>query len=192
MRLGMGPEGKPMKDKGGEGRERRGQDPPEDEVPVLKPKTDEVLASAGLSRLLPGKHSVSVAPAAVATPCLSSLATKRLGSLRPQAGCPTLTSPCQTRRPLAVLVRTSSSMVSGTSGRLQWRKRVRGQKSHPGPTDLPNTGLTSWRRRGPGERGSRCHRSRLRTARGHLWRGSGGNAGSASYPHGASIPHGCP
>lgn len=31
---------------------------------------------------------------------------------------PTLTMPCQSRRPLAVLVRTSSWMVSGTLGRL--------------------------------------------------------------------------
>lgn len=84
MWLRRGPEGKLLKDKGGEGRDRRGQDPPEDEVPVLKPKADEVLASARLSRLLPGKHSISAAPAAVTASFLSptSLATERLGSLR--------------------------------------------------------------------------------------------------------------
>lgn len=42
------------------------------------------------------------------------------GSPRPPVGCP-LTPPCQSRRPLAVLVRTSNSMVSGASGRLWGR-----------------------------------------------------------------------
>lgn len=70
--LGRGLDGKPLKDKGGEGRERRGQDPPEDEVPVLKPKTDEVLASSGLSRLLPGKQ-VSLRPQRLWPPPFSLL-----------------------------------------------------------------------------------------------------------------------
>lgn len=48
---------------------------------------------------------------------LTALATRRLGTLRP-GRTPALTTPCQSKRPLAVLVRTSSSMVSGTLGRL--------------------------------------------------------------------------
>lgn len=40
----------------------KGEDPPEDKVPVLKSETDEVLALAGLSHLLPGKQRASGVP----------------------------------------------------------------------------------------------------------------------------------
>lgn len=40
----------------------KGENPPEDKVPILKPETDEVLPLAGLSHLLPGKHRVSGVP----------------------------------------------------------------------------------------------------------------------------------
>lgn len=40
----------------------RGQDSPEDQVPILQSEADEVLAVAGLSHLLPRKHRVSRVP----------------------------------------------------------------------------------------------------------------------------------
>lgn len=40
----------------------KGEDPPEDKVPILKSETDEVLALAGLSHLLPGKQRASGVP----------------------------------------------------------------------------------------------------------------------------------
>lgn len=110
------------------------KDLPEDKVPVLKPKADEVLASADFAYLLPEKHRVSGGSPAwkAEAPFLSPQCPgqQEVSHLPQKPSKPTLTTPCQRRRPLAVLVRTSSSMVSGTSGRL-WagEEELRGQKS---------------------------------------------------------------
>lgn len=56
--------GEALKGCGGQGWGGRARwpDPPEDKVPVLKPETDEVLATASLSHVLPGKHRIAGVP----------------------------------------------------------------------------------------------------------------------------------
>lgn len=188
-----------MREPGG----RRCQNPPEDKVPILKPKTDEVLASASRSHLLPEKHRVTKAwKAEVPDSCGPHLplshCTGHHEARNPRTLIWTLrlTTPCHSRRPLAVLVRTSSSMVSGTSGRLLGAGEVgEGTEvpdscSLPGLAASPNTHLTSWRRLGLGGLGSRHRGNRLRTAQGHLW--ASGGCETATHLHGAPTPMGSP